>query len=193
MKSQDLILKGLESTIQKYDLGVLAEESDHDKSRLKCSFFWAIDPIDGTIFFSQGKPGFAIAISLISKSGFPYIGVVYDPVKELFHAIKGEGSKINDKKLSINTNNRHPPTLFADFSLRNKANFKKLSQNYEIIFSGGAVLNALNAIRSPNSFYIKEPQNNPGGCSTWDIAAAALIVKEAGGYYLDFQKKENYA
>lgn len=191
LKSQDLILKNLQNSIKNYDLGVLAEESDNDKSRLEKAFYWAIDPIDGTLFFSEGKPGFAVSIALISKAGNPYIGVVLDPVKdELFCAVKNSGSTLNGKDFQVNLNKSDKPTLYADRSLEKQTNYNELSRKYNIQFSGGAVLNALNAVRNPNSFYIKEPRNHEGGCTVWDIAATVLIVTEAGGSYLDFNKKK---
>ena len=73
--SQEKILSILRPSIEKYDFGLLAEESEDDLSRLSKEFFWAIDPLDGTLCFSEGQGGFAITIVLIDRGGMPFLGV----------------------------------------------------------------------------------------------------------------------
>ncbi|NQZ58124.1 MAG: hypothetical protein HRT88_11760 [Lentisphaeraceae bacterium] len=94
--SQDLILKILMPTCDMYDLGMLAEESVDDGTRLEKDYFWCIDPLDGTLPFVEKSPGYSAVISLIDRSGVPQIGVIYDPLKQnLYHAIKGQGAFLN--------------------------------------------------------------------------------------------------
>ena len=58
LQAQAIILDTLAHTIERYDLGVLAEEGDQDDSRLHKHAFWTIDPLDGTQYFIDGAPGY---------------------------------------------------------------------------------------------------------------------------------------
>ena len=92
IEAQRIILTILEPSIVRYDLGVLAEEGEQDDSRLTKHAFWTIDPLDGTRYFIDGQPGYATSIALVSQSGDPILGVVYDPVHDaLYETVVGEG------------------------------------------------------------------------------------------------------
>lgn len=187
LKAQNLIIDHLRHSIQTYDLGLLAEESDEDQSRLKKDFFWAIDPIDGTIYFSEGQPGFAVSIALVSKSGESYIGVVYDPITdELFHAIRNHGSYRNGEHLIPSKKVQDRVIYFADRSLKNSPNYEAIKEKYDVRFESGAVLNSIKAYLCGNGIYYKKPKKEQGGCAIWDIAATSLIIQEAGGKFTDY-------
>ena len=79
-KSQELILNILKPSIHQFDLAILSEEIQDTKNRLKKNYFWCIDPLDGTLPFTEGLSGYAVSIALIALNGEPQIGVVYDPV-----------------------------------------------------------------------------------------------------------------
>ena len=195
--SQNIILQTLHSSIQKFDLGLLAEESLDDGSRFKKSHFWCIDPLDGTLYFSEGKEGFSISIALISKEGDPFIGVVYDPVKEeLFTSIQDKGSFLNGK--GIEKKELDHPTIFSDRSLKKASDFSELQEKFNIRFESGAVLNALKVLRHKNSAYFKYPKPQKGGCAIWDLAAVFRILDEEevllsafDGSELNFNPKES--
>ena len=51
-----MIIEALTPTMIRYDLGLLAEEGEHDNSRLQKHAFWTIDPLDGTTNFVHGFP-----------------------------------------------------------------------------------------------------------------------------------------
>ena len=92
-KSQQIILELIEPTLEKYDLALLSEEKEDDHSRFQKDYFWAIDPLDGTLPFIENMDGFAVSIALVSKAGIPIIGAVFDPTNStLYHAIKGCGA-----------------------------------------------------------------------------------------------------
>ena len=77
--SEDIILDILTPTLERFELGLLTEEQDDDGSRLTNDYFWCIDPLDGTLPFIEGSPGYAVSIALVSSDGTPMIGVVSDP------------------------------------------------------------------------------------------------------------------
>jgi fructose-1,6-bisphosphatase/inositol monophosphatase family enzyme len=197
IKSQKKIISMLEPFTKKYQLGILAEEDDQDQSRFHHSFFWAIDPLDGTLAFSEGKSGFAVSIALVSQSGQSVLGVVFDPVNEnLYHAFKGKGAFLNKlEKINTQSTNSNIDHLnfYADLSIRQADNFQALQKNFQLYFCGGSVMNIMNVMQDLHGVYFKYPKKELGGCAIWDLAAASLILQEAGGSITSFTGKElNY-
>jgi fructose-1,6-bisphosphatase/inositol monophosphatase family enzyme len=91
-RSEELILDVLAPTLERFELGLLTEERDDDGGRLTADHFWCIDPLDGTLPFIEGSPGYAVSIALVSRNGTPLIGTVYDPVgSTMLHAVVGHG------------------------------------------------------------------------------------------------------
>lgn len=96
--AQDVILKHLQPSIARYDLGLLAEESCDDGSRFSKEAFWCVDPLDGTLAFVEGKAGSAVSIGLVARSGDPLLGVVFDVATgDLFEAVKDGGVEKNGR------------------------------------------------------------------------------------------------
>ena len=74
IQAQSIILERLKGTIDRYDLGLLAEEGESDDSRLQKHAFWTVDPLDGTQYFVEGRSGYATSIALVTKSGVRFWG-----------------------------------------------------------------------------------------------------------------------
>ena len=68
-KAQDAILEVLRPSIDQYNLALLTEESEDDGSRFQQEYFWCIDPLDGTLAFSEGENGYAVSIGLVARDG----------------------------------------------------------------------------------------------------------------------------
>ncbi|MGQ8335680.1 3'(2'),5'-bisphosphate nucleotidase CysQ family protein [Sunxiuqinia sp. A32] len=213
VKSQGIILEELNAVSRKYDLAVLTEETPDDHSRFQKDYFWCIDPLDGTLAFIQSKPGFSVSIGLVSQSGEPQIGVIYDPAeKTLYHAIKGQGIFKNKKswnpqpaqdKSNILTfvndegflqNELYQPIIHELELIAEDMGFDKLAQ----VIDGGAAIDACWMLENQPACYFKFPKKQDGGGSLWDFAASACIVKEAGswtgnfyGNQLDLNRKDS--
>ena len=185
LKAQAIILDGLASTIERYDLGVLAEEGIQDDSRLQKHAFWTIDPLDGTQYFIDGRPGYSTSIALVSQSGEPILGVVYDPVHDrLYEAVNGQGVTLNGAAIPMveTTKNESAKTIwFADRSLPTYPYFEPVNNHFDVRYVGGAVLNALQLLTTANSVYVKATKTAQSGCAIWDLAAVSLIVSEHKG------------
>jgi fructose-1,6-bisphosphatase/inositol monophosphatase family enzyme len=184
IQAQDHIIQELNESIKEYNLGILAEEGEHNNSRFDKHAFWTIDPLDGTLFYTAQKEGFAVSIALVTYSGNPIMGIVYDPVTEtLYHAVNDQGFFINNKRYSYPTvlKMEKTCTLYADQSLKKQPNFKRLSSRFHIRYTGGAVMNTIHVITGERSLYVKPPKETLGGCAIWDIAAVSLFLKEAHG------------
>lgn len=199
--SQEVIIKTLQYGIDKYDLGLLTEESEDDHSRFEKDYFWCIDPLDGTLPFTENRPGYSVSIGLVSKEGNPIIGVVMDPVEQItWYAISGIGAFKDDQILRVGDYYSYDSEIFSlvyDRSFLSQENRNEIIENLtkkivnwgykelKQIYHGGAVINTLKVLENPASCYFKFPKSKPGGGSIWDFAATACIFIEAGGIVSD--------
>ncbi len=208
--SQDKVIEVLTPGIEKFDLGLLAEETEDDKSRLVKDYFWCIDPLDGTLPFIKSRAGYSVSIALVSKTGESIIGVIYDPLKNtLYHAFKNGGAFVNHHPLEKNE-------ISDVFTFINDESFKehpqynmtievmeKIASNlgynkFRTIFLGGAAMNTMWVLEKNPACYFKIPRKTNGGGSLWDYAASACILDEAGaiasdmkGNVLDLNREES--
>lgn len=209
-KCEAIILSHLLPTCKTYDIALLSEETEDDKSRFEKDFFWCIDPMDGTLAFINKQPGFSVSIALVTKDGTPQIGVVYDPSRNnLYHAIKGEGAFKNNSLFKVDKNNNYltyvtdkklsetPRSSEIEEMLNQKVNELGL-EHYQEISGSGAVLNAIFVAENQPACMLKFPKTEKGGGSIWDFAATACIFKELGlqatnlkGNKLDLNRKES--
>lgn len=182
LEAQAIILDILKPTIERYDLGLLAEEGEQDDSRLHKHAFWTIDPLDGTQYFIDGQGGYATSIALVSQDGKSILGVVYDPANEdLYETVIGRGVTLNGDLLELaqpEAESSAPTTWFADLSLRDHPNFDQLQSHFKIRFAGGAVMNTLQLLTHAKSCYCRTPKKDLGGCAIWDLAAVSLMLEE---------------
>lgn len=183
------------SAIRKYypDHNITAEESG--KHTTPSKFEWIIDPLDGTTNYLHKIPHFAVSIA-VKENGKLMHGVVYDPIKdELFSASRGDGAKLNNFKIRVSDQQRLKNAVLAtgfpytDFSYIDaymdslKSFMLKTSG---IRRAGSAALDlAYVACGRVDGYWELN-------LKTWDIAAGALIVAEAGGLATDFAGGENY-
>ncbi|MFK7951481.1 MAG: 3'(2'),5'-bisphosphate nucleotidase CysQ [Ekhidna sp.] len=192
IEAQRIILSHLKSTIERYDLGLLTEEAADDQSRLHKDYFWCIDPMDGTLPYTEGKSGYAVSIALVTLEGDPLIGVVYLPDSEhCFTSIKG-GGVLLDNESFIWKKHSAPDALhvYLDRSVQKEAYFDelikqlekwsiehlKLKVEYHIGF--GAVCNAIGVLNATIGCYFKFPKEQKGGGSIWDFASSRLFFEE---------------
>ena len=171
---------------------ILAEESgEHDGN----NYQWVIDPLDGTTNYLHGFPQFSVSIALREK-GQLLSGVVYDPSREeLFHATRGEGAFLNDRRIRVTGRKGIDGALLGTgipyCDLTHKDAYFGMMQDL-IVDSAG--------VRRPGSAALDFAWLAAGridgfwelGLSAWDFAAGALLVKEAGGVVSDLSGGERY-
>ena len=178
------------------DHSILAEESGTSDARNGSDEFqWVIDPLDGTTNFLHGFPQFAVSIALKHKGRLDQ-AVVYDPVsQELFTASRGEGAMLNSKRLRVTKRTGLEGALLGTgFPFRQQQHldaylemFKALHKDTAGIRRAGSAaldLAYLAAGRLDGFWEI--------GLSEWDMAAGALLIKEAGGMVTDFGGGDDY-
>ena len=193
LKSQEIIVDALRSSMETYDLALLSEESPDDHSRFMKDYFWCIDPIDGTLPFTEGKNGYAISIALVSKAGKPVIGVVHNPpTNKIWHAIIGQGAFENEVAIDLGTIEDDGSSIqyFVDRSFLDDPRFEDTKAMLEsndpnlppkstsIDYVGGAVMQAITAVNYSRGCYFKYPRVENGGGSIWDYAATNCIYQE---------------
>ena len=159
-------------------------------------FKWIIDPLDGTTNFIHGIPVFSISVALMEEDEV-IIGVVYEVTREeCFYAWKGhDAAYLNGHTIRTSNTRILPDSLIAtgfpydDFSRINQylSLFKQLMQHSRGLrrLGSAAVDLAYVACGRFDAFfeYSLEP---------WDVAAGALIVRQAGGQVSDFKGEGNY-
>ncbi len=194
LESEQLILSALQDSTQEYALGLLTEETEDDSSRLESDYFWCIDPIDGTLPFTEGVPGYSVSIALVAKNGTPVIGAVQDPVTgKLYHALRGGGAFINGEPIpKVSTGSPSHLTWAMDRSMSATPCFPQLQEAMEKLAAEfglaglkihdqfGSVLNACQVTNRELSVYFKFPKAEQGGGSIWDFAATACLFNEWG-------------
>ncbi|MEE9367712.1 MAG: inositol monophosphatase family protein [Pontiella sp.] len=187
-QSQDIILQTLDPMLGAFDLALLTEESEDDQGRLEKDYFWCIDPIDGTLAFIEGVPGYAVSIAFVAKDGTPHIGIVYDPVEAtLYHAIKGQGAFRNSAPWSLRERGSRLQ-IFTDRSMAGQPYFNDVIKALDVRHvssKGGAVMNAMWVLENPPACYFKFPKAGNCGGSLWDFAATACIFNEMGAVASD--------
>lgn len=169
---------------------ILSEE-DKIHEMQKVPDLWIIDPLDGTTNFKFQIPFFSISIAYL-KNGEVNVGVVYDPIhNELFWAEQGKGAFLNSRYLKIEDKwNLDNSMISLDGSYKLNGMKKKLEiwdkldqHPATIRLLGSAVLTIAYIATGRINLYFSD------FVFPWDIAASSLIVQEAGGQVLDFDKK----
>lgn len=176
----DAALK-LDLTTRRKDYGWLSEESPDDRSRLKYSRVWMIDPIDGTGAFLREVPEWTVSAALV-EDGVPVLGVVYNPAKdEFFHAIRGAGAYLNDEPIhTTGQSTLEGARMIASGGLFKKKIWEHPWPNVTAHWVNSVAYRiALVACGRGDATISLTPK------AEWDLAASAVIMEEAGGVITD--------
>jgi myo-inositol-1(or 4)-monophosphatase len=156
--------------------GWLSEESENDPARLHARRVWVVDPIDGTRAFIAGREDWSISVALV-EDGRPVLAAVYAPAAdELFAAVAGQGA----------TQNGRPMRASAGTSLEG-ARLAGPKRRLDWIAGRHPGLVVVPRIHSLALRLVRVAQAEiegavaGGNANDWDLAAADLLVHEAGG------------
>ena len=186
--AEKIILKEIRNNFP--DHRILAEESGHNGK--KSDYFWIIDPLDGTTNYTMHLPVYSTSIALAYKNQI-VLGVTYVPeLNELSVAELGKGAFINNKRLKVSAQNKLDKSLLTfchgsmvhdiKRAIKLYSKFKMKGFDYRQI--GSAVME-FNFVASGRTEAIMLP-----GANLYDVAAGALMVREAGGRVTDFKNKQ---
>lgn len=163
------------------DYGWLSEESADDGSRLGRRRVWVIDPIDGTRDFLRGRTGWAVSVALV-EDGVPILAALESPLRnQTYLASAGGGASLNGIALGVSGR-----TTLSGLAI--PIDEQGLASKF-----WPEPWNAV-AVEKPNSLALGIAKVASGAAdaifegrtvSEWDIAAAALLLTEAGGTMTD--------
>ncbi len=167
--------------------GFLMEESgaidgEDDQHR------FIVDPLDGTTNFLHGIPIFAISIGL-ERQGQLVAGVIYNPaMDELYTAERGGGAFLNDRRLRVAARR-----TMTDCVIATGIPHLGRGDHGRALLELRNVMGEVSGIRRAGSAALDLAWVAAGrydgfwehGLSAWDIAAGALLVREAGGFVTD--------
>lgn len=173
--------------------GFMAEEGTTDIHGER--FNWVIDPLDGTTNYIQGLPIYAVSIGLLDRDEL-VLGVVYEVGRdECFYAWKDGGAYLNGESIRVSDrNNIHDALLATGFP------YSEFSQLDEYLkFLKWAMTEARGVRRlgsaATDLAYVAAGRFDAFweyDLKPWDVAAGAVIVKEAGGIVTDYKGENNF-
>jgi myo-inositol-1(or 4)-monophosphatase len=176
------------------DHGIIGEESGTVFA--EAEYTWIIDPLDGTANFLQGIPHFAVSIALRHGNQIEQ-AVIVDPVRnEEFVASRGMGAQLNGKRIRVSARNR-----LEDAVLGTGLTPEEATRNLDIHMAMLQDLTAASrALRRQGAAALDLAYVAAGryegfwqvGLKPWDIAAGALLVREAGGFVSDLVGGETF-
>lgn len=178
------------------DHAFLGEESGLDGPE-DAEYLWVIDPLDGTTNFIRGIPHFAVSIACLHKGRLEH-AVVVDPVRrEEFTASRGRGAQLNGRRIRVS-----PLPSLEGALLGTGIPFKghcddKLPAYAESLTALAAQCAGIRraGAASLDLAYVAAGRLDgfwEVGLSKWDIAAGALLIREAGGLVADVDGSDNY-
>ncbi len=165
--------------------GWLSEETEDDSIRLERRRVWVVDPIDGTRSFAEGTPEFTISVALLVND-LPVLGFVLNPAKaELFEARRGGGAVLNGRPLRASTATAlEGARIVASKFESRRRNFASFMPRAELSALGSLAYKLALVAAGRFDGYLSWRRSHD-----WDIAAAALLLAEAGAVLTDADGK----
>ena len=155
----------------------LSEESVDDLSRLAADRVIIVDPIDGTRGFARGDSHWAIAIALVER-GRPIVGIVHAPaLGETYLAVTGQGATLNGSPLHL----PEQSSLWPRMLITCPTNVAKAlrATGLDFTFQPKIASLALRIVKVASGVY--DAGFASSSAHDWDLAAADLVLQEAGG------------
>ena len=154
----------------------------------KSKYEWICDPIDGTAMYARNVPVAVFSLAFAIE-GNPIVGVVYDPFTDnLYTAIKGKGAYQNNKKITVNNYTLEDMKSVSHFDSWPTSEYdmsgviKEIGKKFYFV-SIGSIIRASMCVASGEFTAAIFPGTVNKNC---DIAAAKVIVEEAGGKVTNF-------
>lgn len=193
---ETLIVKGIRRAFP--DHAIVGEEGGaQGRDASQAPYTWFIDPLDGTVNYSHGLPTFAVSIGVWRRglacpaarlqdaaAGAPVVGVVHAPVLgETFSALRGKGAFLNGRRIHVSPQAKPLQAVLASgFSYTARLDGENTREWME-------ALRRFQAVRRMGSAALDLCYTAAGrfdgfweyGLKSWDVAAAGLVLEEAGG------------
>ena len=202
-RPKEISFKGLRDIVTETDLAAQAQAieiirsryPDHDIWAEEASqtpdgasdYCWIVDPLDGTTNYSRGLPCFSVSIAL-SHRGELILGVVYDPLRDqMFQAQRGQGAYLNDDRIQVSAAKRLMDTVVGlDWAHEQELRCRTAQLVAEVApkvrtlrNTGSAALGLCSVAAGWTDAYFHL------SLKPWDVAAASVMIQEAGGAISD--------
>ncbi len=161
-------------TIARPGYGWLSEESADDPDRMSHRRVFVVDPIDGTRGFIQGQDSWTVSLAVV-ENGVAIAGALYAPARdEMYEASIGGGARLNGKPLKRTGAERPAPVISGPGAVHQELHPAGLqytkgpyypSLAYRLVQVATGKIDAVVSRR---------------GSQDWDLAAATIILAEAG-------------
>src|SRR5680860_116522 len=187
-EAEKIITGGLSDLFPDY--GFITEEDTIEQDDRQ-EYYWIIDPLDGTTNFIHGLEAFSVSIALSDRRHELVLGLVIDVMKgDVYYAVKGQGAWKNGKKLILS------PTPLKQSILATGFPYYRYEKKQEYLKYLAGFMESCRGIRRCGSAALDMVHVASGiyggffefDLHIWDVAAGALIVKEAGGLVTDFNQ-----
>ncbi|MDD6209175.1 MAG: inositol monophosphatase family protein [Bacteroidales bacterium] len=182
----------LNSSLQRYlpEASIISEEGGKDN--LGKEYYWVIDPVDGTTNFIHNSGPYCISIALFHGQE-PILGVVYELTNnELYYAWKDSKAYMNGRPIFCSPNRTISNAVVGFGFSYNQTQMKefipflsKIAPLTTIRNQGSAAAEICYIAKGCYDAYVHNDLH------IWDIAAASLILKQAGGNYCNFKSSSN--
>lgn len=175
------------------DAGFITEEKT--VNRTGTTYNWIIDPLDGTTNFIHGIPTYAISIALYEENK-PVIGVVYEINRgEMFYTFKGGQAFVNNKPITVSSHAKLSDSLLATGFPYYQ--FEKQDQYMNLL---AEMMRSCHGLRRIGSAAVDLAYVACGrfdaffeyNLNSWDVAAGAYLVQQAGGHILNFDAGDDF-
>jgi len=184
LASQEAIRKYLLAVYPNHDF--LGEEGG-GSHKPGSPYRWVVDPLDGTTNYVHQFPNYCVSIAL-EHEGQPIVGVVFDPCSgECYRATRGGGAFLNGKRLAVSTvDDISKSMIAASFPTKVTKGSPDIDDFVEVLIAAQSVRRLGSA--ALNLCYVAAGRFDgywATNTKLWDVAAAMLIVREAGGLFTD--------
>lgn len=173
--------------------GFIAEEGTGKPSENGLN--WVIDPLDGTTNYIHGLSPFAISIALMEKDTI-ILGVVYEiSLDECFWAYTGSNAYLNGRTINVSNIETVNGSLIATgFPYYDYDRMEPLLKSIEFFMRNSHGLRRLGSAATDLAYVAcgRFEAFYEYGLQSWDVAAGAIIVQQAGGKISDFSGEKNY-
>jgi myo-inositol-1(or 4)-monophosphatase len=165
-------------------LPVFGEEAGGERAVLG----WLVDPLDGTANFLHGFDAVGVSVALV-RDGVPVVGVVYAPLLDrTWSATLGGGARCDERAIRVSEREPEHAICATGFPFRRP----DVRRAYLDVFA--AAMDRFEDLRRVGAASLDLCWVAEGvfdgffeiGLGPWDVAAGALVIREAGGVVTDW-------
>jgi myo-inositol-1(or 4)-monophosphatase len=157
------------------------------------NFTWVVDPLDGTVNFAHGIPIFCVSIGAV-LDGELELGVIYHPLlDEMFHGARGHGAYLGEQRLAVShTATVQESILVTGFPYNVHENPENCLDQFVRVVGRGLPVRRLGSAALDLAYTAAGRFDGfwEVRLHAWDMAAGALLVREAGGHVTHYHNRE---